>query len=132
ENQQRWSLPCERLQETPHRSEQVLSLLDSVVGQPRDDRKMRGHTRLVAVSEQRTQSASQLRHRLRGRIAGKDGARLLDDQRERAIRDALSIREGAPAEHKSAFGLNLARQLERQPRLADPGSAHDGDQLWIA
>jgi hypothetical protein len=92
---------------------------------------MGGDTRRVVVSEQPAQSASQLRHRLTGRIAGKDDARLLDDQRERAIRDALPIREGAPAQHASAFVLNLARQLEGQPGLADPGSAHDGDQLWI-
>ena len=38
ENQQRRLLARQRLEETPHRGEQVLSLLDSVVGEPRDDR----------------------------------------------------------------------------------------------
>ena len=83
--------------------------------------------RVLAVLEELANEPAQLVGGGLGLIAEEDPGRAPQDLAERPVRDALTVREAAPAEHPRRAGpaTRCRDELLGEPRLADPGVAED-------
>ena len=108
-------------EEAPHRPEQLLDG-ERLDGQPERRRESRRDAVARRVGER-----GKLRCRLRCVVVVDDPGLCLHRLGDRPERDAVAVRQAAPAEREGTTRCGL-EELRREPRLADPGIAGQRDE----
>ena len=122
------------LEEQPPGREQVLALVAALLQREQVREARLDEAALLRVGKVLLDDRGELGER-RGRllVLGDPGAHP-DHVGERPVRDALAVREAAPAVPVRDLRdpVEVLVELPRQPRLADPGDARDRDEMRLA
>ena len=120
----------ERLDEDTCREEELLAVGDlAVFVEAQEDGEIRYVLLGCRRPRERGDRFDELASCLGGVVAVEDACGLLDLLAERAVRGRRAVRRRTAADDGRALCRHQLGELERDPRLADPGRAEDRDEV---
>jgi len=128
ENEHRRLLQGETLHQPPRREEEICAVPSRRVDtQAEQQREVSSHFRHLFCREERGDGPVEFFTSHVGRVAFEDPRNLPDLFGERAVSDSFLIGKASPPNRSAALAFDEVGHVPRQPRLPDPGRAHDGE-----
>ena len=130
ENEHRWLLQGETLQQPPRCEEEIGAVPGRCVDtQAEQQREVSNDVGRLVCRDELGDGPVEFLTGQAGRVAFEDPRNLPDLFGERAVSDSFVVGKASPPNRSAALAFDEGDHLSRQPRLPDPRRPHDGEEM---